>query len=203
MGLGSWLFGDDESQSTNTTSSSNSSDTFSSTDSHNVATNTSNNSTSNNTNTLTQDRRLVTDHGVGVTADNSSVFTTDSGNSWLSTITSDTKNYTTTNTVTDFGAVQAVVASNTSLAGRSFDVSSALARTGAEMMSANLDFLQHINDTSQSAARSAISEVVTATGNALNQVVGIASKPLNANDPQRLVIIVGLCVVGLVFFSKK
>lgn len=187
------IFSSDRSTSTSLNTSNNISNT--------TTTNTSSNSTVNDTNTLTQDRRTVSDHGIGISSDNSSVSLFQSGNT--------TENYISNTTSTDHGAVMgglglanAGIASNNSIAGKAIDVSTALAKIGASMQDANIAFLQHVGDQNAASARSAISEVVTATGNALNQIGTIASKPLNANDPQRLVIIVGLAVVGLVFFSK-
>lgn len=187
------IFSSDRSTSTSENTSNNISNT--------TTTNTSSNSTVNDTNTLTQDRRTVSDHGIGISSDNSSVSLFQSGNT--------TENYVSNTSSTDYGSVAAAfglgnlsIQSNNSIAGKAIDVSTALAHIGAEMQDKNISFLQHIGDSNAAAARSAISEVVTATGNALNQVASIAAKPLNANDPQRLVIIVGLAVVGLVFFSK-
>lgn len=190
-----------DSEQSNATTSSNSSDTNTSNVSTNTTTNTSYNTTDNNTNTVTQDRRLVNDHGIGVSADASTVLTMDSGNS---------TNTTTTNNITsDMGAVSAgmslgmgALQSNRELAMHTVDASKWLSDSGRDMLSANIAYAEHLGDSSQALARSAISEVVAASGNALNQVTAIAAKPLNANDPQRLVIIVALGVVGMVFFSK-
>lgn len=189
------LFGGGD-KSSNSTTSSNTSNTSSKVDSHNIATNTSVNSTSNNTSTLTQDRRLVVDSGsMGISADNSTIATSNSNNS--------TTNNNTYNTTTDYGAVNASIAANTAIAGKAIDVSQAVVSTGRDMMQANIDFLQHVSDGTQAEARAAISEVAAATGNAINQVVGIAAKPLNAQDPQHILVIVGLVVLGAVIFTRK
>jgi hypothetical protein len=193
------------SEQSNATTSQNSSDTLTTNTSTNTTSNTSFNTTDNNTNTVTQDRRLVTDHGLAVSADASTVFTTNSGNS--NSTTNDIVNNTTT--TSDFGAISGgiqlglgALQSNRELAMKTVDASKWLMDSGTELVKSNFDFLQHVTDSSQAEARNAIREVTAATGNALNQVVGIASKPLNANDPQRLVIIVALGVIGIVMFSK-
>jgi hypothetical protein len=190
------LFSDEN--DSNSTTSNNTSNTYASSDSHDLAINTSSNSTSNSTNTLTQDRRLVVDNGgYGVSADNSSIFTANSNNS------------TTINTSTDYGAIAAAgqlgvtsIAANTALAAKTVDASRYLIGSTADIFSAGLAYAEHLTEGTNAEARNAIREVVAASGNAINQVATVAAKPLDANDPQRLVIIVGLAVVGLVFFSK-
>lgn len=214
LGAGVYNFGGDSDQQ-NSTTSRNSSDSYTTNTSTNTTTDTSYNTTDNNTNTVTQDRRTVTDHGISVSADASNVTTTNSGNSTdistdshnVSTVSSHTSltNYTTT----DFGAVTAAmglgataIKSNQELSMATVDASRYLVGTTADLYQAQLDFATHLSEGANAEARNAIREVSAAAGNALNQVVGVVSKPLDANDPQRLVIIVGLCVVGLVFFSK-
>lgn len=206
MGFLSGLFGSGGNEtSSNTTSSYSSADTTTSTDSHNVAVNTSSNYSSNATSTLTQDRRLVTDGGAtGVTADNSTVTTTmaNSNNSYSNDSGHNT-------TVTDFGSVAGglqlgatAIAANQALALQTIDASKYMTNSGFDMLKLNMDFAQHVSDSATAEARNAIREVSAASNNALNQVVGIASKPLNAQDPQHVLVIVGMCVIGAVLFSK-
>ncbi len=194
------IFSGDDTTSSNATTSNNTSNTKTTNISTNTSTNTSSNSTVNDTSTVSQDRRIATDHGIGISADASTVLTTNSGNSTTNSNSWD--NHATYNTLTDYGSVSAAIASNQTLALKTIDASKYLTDAGGDLFKANLDFAQHITDNSQAQARSAISEVVAASTNALNQVVGIASKPLNAQDPQHILVIVGLVVVGAVLFSK-
>lgn len=211
MGLFGTLFGNSKSneESHNETTSNNTSNTTSTVDSHNTAVNTSNNissnSTANSTDTLTQDRRTVVDHGIGVSADNSSVFTTNSGNSVATT--NDTTNYVTT--VSDQGAIAAGrdlglagIASNQALALKTVDVGKAFVGQGLDLLNANIAFAQHVSDTAAAETRDSIAQVVASSRDAINQVTAIAAKPLNAQDPQHILVIVGLVVVGAVLFSK-
>ncbi|MFL6675881.1 MAG: hypothetical protein ACJ8LG_21640 [Massilia sp.] len=182
-------------KSTSSTTSNNDSRNQSWTDSHNTTSNLS----LNTTDTLTQDRRLVVDNGgYGVSADNSTITTANSNNSSSVSTNIDSHNI----TYTDYGSVAAAIAANKDISGKAIDVSKAVVDNGRQMMQANLDYLQHVGEASLAQSRDAIREVASASSNALNQVVGIAAKPLNANDPQRLVIIVALGVLGVVFFSK-
>jgi hypothetical protein len=201
MGIFSSLFGGHADETANTTTSStNTSNTTNSVDSHNVANNTTVNSTSNSTDTLTQDRRMVVDNGgYGVSADNSTIITSNSNNS--SVRSSD--NHATYNTMTDFGVLGGVVAANKDLAMHTIDVSKVLTQGGQDMVKANFDFLEHIFDSSQGQTSAAIGAVQNASKQAMEQVAAIAAKPLNANDPQRLVILVGLAVVGIAIFTRK
>jgi hypothetical protein len=207
------LFGDGDKQENSTTNN-----TDGRTQSWNDSHNETSNLTLNDTNTLTQDRRLVNDGGVGVSADSSTVAMTNSGNSSTSTTTSNA--FTTINTTTDFGSVaiggdvaKAAIKSNQELSLATVDASKYLVNSGASMYRTSLDYAQHLADNqadlalkvtqdANAEARNAIREVVANSNNALTQLMALASKPLDANDPQRVVIIVGLCVVGIVFFSK-
>lgn len=209
MGLIGSLFGSNHESASNATTSNNISNTSSNVDSHNTAinttTNSSSNSTVNDTNTVTQDRREVVDHGIGVSADNSSVFTQNSGNS--STSSTDTTNYVTN--VSDQGAIKAGlevslagIASNQALALKTVDAGKMFAGTGMDMLKANIAFAQHVSDTAAAETRDSIAQVVASSRDALNQVTTIAAKPLNAQDPQHVLVIVGLVVVGAVLFSK-
>ncbi|HEX8611939.1 MAG TPA: hypothetical protein VF800_11690 [Telluria sp.] len=221
MGIMSSIFGSAKSNDVlnTSTSSYNSSDVYSTVDSHNVANNTSSNwssnSTSNNTNTLTQDRRLVNDHGIGVSADNSTVWTADSNNNYTSTNVRDSNNVFTdsrqiTNiSTTDFGAVEAGnrvalagIQSNQALAMKTVDAGMFLQKSASDMHQMNLTYSTHMADSAVAEARNAIREVTAATGNAMNQVVGLAAKPLTANDSQHVLVIVGLVVVGVVLFKS-
>jgi hypothetical protein len=194
-----------DSEQSNQTTSQNSSDTNVTNTSTNTTSNTSYNTTDNNTSTLTQDRRLVNERGLGISADDSTLFTMNSGNS-----TTTTNDITTTNNLlTDFGAISGGIQlglgslqTNRDLAMRTVDASKWMFDSGEHLMEANIGFLQHVGDNNAASARNAISEVVAASGNALAQVASIAAKPLNANDPQRLVIIVALAVVAIVVFRK-
>ncbi|MYM39658.1 hypothetical protein [Duganella qianjiadongensis] len=213
MGLLSFLSGGDSSSSSSSTSTTsiNESNTSSSVDSHNTAvntsTNTSSNSTVNDTNTLTQDRRTVIDHGLGVSADNSSVFTSNSGNSSSTDISSDSHNV--FNTVSDFGGISAGrdiaiagINSNQALASKTVDVSRVFVDQGLDLLNANIAFAEHISDTAAAQTRQSIDQIVASSRDAIGQVTAIAAKPLNAQDPQHILVIVGLVVVGAVLFSK-
>jgi hypothetical protein len=226
MGLFGSLFGSSNESASNATTSSNASNTTSTVDSHNSAindtnnysSNTSSNSTANNTSTLTQDRRTVTDHGVSASADNSTVSTMNSGNS--SSTTSDTTNYTTNTSTTDQGALAAGmqlglsgvslgrevglagIASNQVLSLKTVDVGKQFLSVGGDLLAANIAFAQHVSDTAASNTRDEIAQIVSSSRDAMNQVSSIAAKPLNAQDPQHILVIVGLVVVAAVVFSK-
>ncbi len=221
-----------KSNTTNQTSNWNSSDTYTATETNNTTTNLSYQTTDNNTNTLTQDRRLVNDGGIGVSADNSTVLTSnsnntstvnnnafafDSGNTVNSHNTITTVNHSMS---TDYGAIAASgqlgvqsVASNQSLSLAAIDASKFLVGTTKDMHNANLSFAQHVSDggaelawklssAANAESRNAIREVAATAGNMMNSLSSVVAKPLDANNPQQVIIIVGLCVVGLVFFSK-
>ncbi len=197
MGIFASIFGGGGNEtSSNATTSNNTSNT----NTTNTSYSTSSNSTVNDTSTVSQDRRIATDHGIGISSDGGAVTTTNSGNS--TTNSSSVDNHATYNTMTDYGSVSAAIASNQALALKTIDASRYLTDAGLTLGQSNLDFLQHVSDNNAATARAAVGEVVAASTNALNQVVGIAAKPLNAQDPQHILVIVGLAVVGLVFFSK-
>lgn len=211
MGLLSFLSGGDSSSSTNATTSNNTSNTSSSTDSHNTAVNTStnisSNSTANSTSTVTQDRRIVTDHGISTNADNSTVFTSNSGNTTSTDISND--NHSIFNTVSDLGAISAGrdiaiagINSNQALALKTVDVGKQFLTSGSDLLAANISFAEHISDTAAAQTRDSIAQIVSSSRNALDTVTALAAKPMTANDPQHILVIVGLVVVGIVMFSK-
>lgn len=175
-----------ETNSTNTTDYS----TTSSSNSSSV--NTSSNSTTNNTNTNTQDQRMVNDHGIGISAAaNAQVFTSDSNNS--TTNQSDSHNSSIYNTVSDSGAIAAgagiaanAISAFTTVSEHQIAAGNLLSKTGLDTLQANITYAQHLSDNNQELAKAAIS-----------QVAAIAAKPLNAQDPQHILVIVGLVVFGV------
>lgn len=212
------IFSDENNSNSNSTTSSNTSNTTTTNTSYNTSSNTSDN----RTNTLTQDRRLVNDGGYGVSADNSTVTTFDSGNSWSTSSDSqysnsvdnhswynDQSSYNYTNIMqSDFGAISAAkgiadsaIGSNSKLTELMLAATSALANTGQRMFDSNLAYAKHVADQNKTTSEAAISEVKSASANALSQVAAIASKPLDAQNPQHILVIVGLVVFGIYFFK--
>lgn len=215
------------SEQSNATTSANQSNTTTT----NTSYNTSNNVTSNLTNTLTQDRRLVTDHGIGLSTDNSTVGIANSGNSttssvdshansWMSSLTDNSNRSTNwsdssvrsninsnntynniSTTTTDFGAVSSAIGANSDVALHTVAAGEMLGQAGADMLNANLQFLQHVSDSNTQAAAGALQQVANSSAGALNEVAALAAKPMNANDPQHILVIVGLVVFGI--FAMK
>lgn len=77
------------------------------------------------------------------------------------------------------------------------DAGNFLASQGIDMLKANISFAEHLSDSNQALQANAISQIRDASTNAVSQVAAIAAKPLNAQDPQHIIVIVGLVVVGV------
>lgn len=179
------------------------------------------NSTANSTNTNTQDQRMINDRGVGVSADNGTVFalntssnetvnssrndTSDNHSFW-----SDSSTYSSTSINTgDFGAISAgrdVALGSLNSQQKTMDLLLAatrdLGKSGMSMIQANLDYATHLSDSNQANSDRVLSQVKNTSENALAQVAAIAAKPLNAQNPQHILVIVGLVVCGVFAFKS-
>lgn len=181
--MGWSLFGNSGSPSTtNSTSNYNDSRTLT----ENTSTNTSNNTSNVDIFSSTQDKRMVNDHGLAISGDNSTFSLANSGN----TTTIDNSSHDTSISSTDYGAVANALQSNTILGQSAF-----------EMMKANLNWQQHTSDSNAVLNNQAIQQIASASNSAVAQIAAIASKPLNAQNPQHILVIVGLVVFGV--FAMK
>lgn len=179
-------------KSSSATNSTNTTDYSTKSVSSSTSNNTSTNSTTNNTSTNTQDQRMVNDHGIGISAAaNSQVTTSDSNNS--TTVSNDSHNSTVYNTVSDQGAIAAgagiaanAITAFTTVSDHQIAAGNMLAQSGLDTLKANIDYAKHLSDENNQLARDAIA-----------QVAQIAAKPLNAQDPQHILVIVGLVVFGV------
>lgn len=169
------------------------------------------NSTNSTTDTLTQDRRLVNDGGVAVSSDGGNVATTNSNNS-TNNIT-DTYSYMVDNSYTmmmsDHGAINAArdvqsaaVGSNAKLSEMSLTAGRELANQGMNMLNANIAYARDISRQNVQQQENVMATVKGAFDSALQQVSAIAEKPLNAQNPQHILVIVGLVVFGVFAFKS-
>lgn len=93
--------------------------------------------------------------------------------------------------------LKTMIGSNENVSLHQLDAGNYLAKQGYDMLRANIDYSQHLSDSNAVLQSNAIAQIKSASENAISQVTAIAAKPLNAQDPQHIIVIVGLVVVGV------
>jgi hypothetical protein len=78
-----------------------------------------------------------------------------------------------------------------------------LNNTGASLLQMNADLLSHISDSNDAAFQSALTTIAKSSQDAIDTVASIAAKPINAQDPQHLIVIISIAVVAVVIALHK